>query len=136
MTVDVEKAYKLTTNWEIVKEPQVVIGLRRLSDGPDDEYYYLMCEMSWDHAGHMIQAEDVRVLDDGVVEIVERGNLTADEEPVVWRFEPLTMENWQEMKSLISAFDDYAMVAKDDDSLQRFYREECLTDEVRDSARV
>ena len=73
--------------------------------------------------GKQIYARKIWQLEDGVVEAEIQ-----HDEPIVYRFEPLTVKRWAKMSSDITGYETLSAQITTDSKLQNFYRDLYLKD--------
>lgn len=124
MPFDSMGVYKLSdVNQNYIGAAQIAMAPRRVqaADANEEEWQYLGANDVV--LGHTIVGKPIDG-DAGVIEIEDQNRKGRNAQPVVWRFEPLTLELWNEMGEAgeISGWEELQKDIKDDDSLVDFYR--------------
>jgi len=106
---------------QIAMAPRVVKVKNRATGKQQDEWQFLV--PSEVNMGHTIMGT-VKSDKDDVVEILDEGRDGDDGKPIVWRFEPLTLEAWNAMgeRGDVDGWEELTKKMHDDKDLLHFYK--------------
>lgn len=132
MPLDFTSIYLLSdVNGNFMKAQQIAMAPRKVSvSDPEtnhdyDEWQFLVPTET--NLGHTIDGT-VKKDEGGVVEIQDNRREGNDGKPVLWRFEPLTLEAWNKMgeRGDIDGWEELKDQMKNDADLIHFYRHDWL----------
>jgi len=115
------QVYRLTNpSKNYLGASQIVMGVRAMPGG----YEFAAASPNWRHEilGRVVEEKDDTL---AVLDAVRVGN---DGAPVVWLFEPLTLERWRQMKAEIVGFDSLKADLVSTGDIQNFYMADCFPD--------
>lgn len=132
MPLEFNQVYLLTNpGGNFMPVPMVALGIRPVHDRPEhsDEWVagWQFLVDSDGQGGHQILGDIIR--DDGGTVVVQDVDKTGDDgNPVLWRFEPLTLPVWHTYarKVEVSGREKLKKAFRHDNDLRNFYRERHL----------